>query len=143
MNGKPSGQLRFPRPAPRRRDEDGVLPLINIVFLLLIFFMLAGRLAAPDPFEVAPPDSASEGHLAIEDVVVLVAADGRLALDGVEMPAEALQRAVAARVRAVPAVPVRLRADAAAEAIRVVGVMEDLRAAGVERLELLTVAEAP
>ena len=33
----------------RRRDDDPILPLINIVFLLLIFFMLAGRITEVIP----------------------------------------------------------------------------------------------
>ena len=50
--------MRFEPPRPRN-DEERILPLVNVVLLLLIFFMLAGRLAASDPFEIAPPRSAS------------------------------------------------------------------------------------
>jgi biopolymer transport protein ExbD len=37
--------------------QEPMLPLINIVFLLLIFFMIAGSLQKLGPFEVDPPAS--------------------------------------------------------------------------------------
>jgi len=131
-------RLEPPRP---RNDEERILPLINIVFLLLIFFMLAGRLAASDPFEIAPPHSASEGPAASQEMLVLVGADGQLALDGEIMEEAALEARVAERLSASEGAQVRLKADGRAEATRVVAVMEFLRAAGVERLRLLTLPE--
>ena len=55
-----------------KTSEEGVLPLINVVFLLLIFFMLAGRLASVDPFRTEPPLSASEGLTQKHEMVVYV-----------------------------------------------------------------------
>ena len=47
----------------RALDSDaGILPLINVVFLLLIFFMIAGQLAEQAPFEVEPPASDAEAE---------------------------------------------------------------------------------
>jgi len=134
--------MRFEPPRPRN-DEERILPLINVVFLLLIFFMLAGRLAASDPFEIAPPRSASEGPAASQDLLVLVGADGRLALDGEVLDEAALEAAVAERLGENTDTRVRLKADGRAEATDVVAVMELLRGAGVERLKLLTVPEGP
>jgi biopolymer transport protein ExbD len=69
--------------APRRRlDEDErILPLINVVFLLLVFFMVAGRLTAGDPFPIDPPESASEGSPP-EGRLIAFGPNGELALDG-------------------------------------------------------------
>ena len=133
--------MHFQPPRPRNQEER-VLPLINVVFLLLIFFMLAGRLSASDPFEVEPQTSQSEGPAAKQELLVLVGADGRLALDNVEMEADALKLAVAERLENAGGAAVRLKADSAAAATEVVEVMELLRAAGVEKLKLLTVPEA-
>jgi len=136
--------VRFDRPRPRndpRKEEERILPLTNVVFLLLIFFMLAGRLAASDPFDVAPPHSLSEGSPESEELLVLIGADGRLALDGEPIEAGALEAAVAGRLAGSEGArrQVRVKADGGAEATQVVAVMERLREAGVERLELLAV----
>ena len=121
-----------------KNEDDRILPLINVVFLLLIFFMLAGRLAATDPFQIDPPVSASEGLVAVEDLLVQVGVDGRLALNGEELSEEAMTAAVAARLAEGTPAPVRLKADGTVEASRVVAIMELLRSAGVESVQLLT-----
>ena len=133
----------FTAPAPPRRNDDGsIMPLINVVFLLLIFFMLAGTLAATDPFQIEPPSSDSERLTEAEALVVLVAGDGRLAVNGEPLAPEALRSVVAARVAGTTALEVRLKADGSADAAQVVSVMERLREAGVERLQLMTVVGA-
>jgi biopolymer transport protein ExbD len=129
--------MRFAPPRPRR-DEERILPLINVVFLLLIFFMVAGRFTLSDPWHIEPPRSASEGIAQARELVVMVGADGRLALDGVEMDDAGLEDALRARLADTDPSLVRLKADGRVEATRVVGVMELLRDAGASRLRLLT-----
>jgi len=133
--------MRFEPPRPRN-DDERILPLINVVFLLLIFFMLAGRLSASDPFAIEPPRSTGEGQPERQDVLLLIGADGRLALEGMVLESTTLEAALAARLSAEDDPRVRLKADGGAEATEVVAVMEILRAAGVERIDLLTVPEA-
>ena len=129
---------------PKRKSvAENVLPLINLVFLLLIFFMLAGRLAQTDLFKVAPPVSEGAGEVAAteaetaQELILLLAADGRLALNGAPVEPAVLSAEVAARLAAQPGLPVILKADGAAEALEVVSVMERLRDAGVGDLQLL------
>jgi biopolymer transport protein ExbD len=125
----------------RRNDEERILPLINVVFLLLIFFILTGRIVADDPFDIAPPLSSSAGEVEAQDLLVLVGADGRLALDGQVLDAAGLKAAVSERLRVAADTPVWLKADGRAEAAQVVTIMELLRQVGVARLKLLTVPE--
>ena len=135
--------MRF-EPPRRANDDERILPLINVVFLLLIFFMLAGTLAALDPFEIAPPRSSSEGLDETREILVLVGADGRLALDGELVTEGAFGAALTERLEGfeeTDGARVRLKADGQAEATRVVAVMEQLREVGVDRVILLTVPE--
>ena len=129
------------RPPTRKNEEERILPLINVVFLLLIFFMLAGRLAASDPLGIAPPKSSSDAPARKQEIVVFAAADGRLALDNKMINEADLKTAVAERMTAGNAEEVHLRADGRALATRIVMIMEKLREAGVEKLRLLTVPE--
>jgi len=139
--------MQFSRRARKADSEERILPLINVVFLLLIFFMLAGRLAASDLFRVEPPESAAATEAsALEaqragEVLILLAADGRLALDGAPVERQALTSAVAARLAEAPKARVVLKADGATEAGAVVDLMEGLRDAGVTELELF--AQSP
>lgn len=128
-----------------RNDDDSVLPLINVVFLLLIFFMLAGHLAAGDPFVIEPPKSQSEGQNTPQDMLILVSSDGRFALDGVEMSEEALIETATQRLQLqehAEDMTLRLKTDGGTPANRIVGLMQRLRQAGFKSLKLLTVPKS-
>ncbi|MFO8152078.1 ExbD/TolR family protein [Thioalkalivibrio sp.] len=137
------GDGRFFRRQQRVPDEDArVLPLINIVFLLLIFFLITGHLSIQAPFELEPVQSASGSHPHTDDLTVFMGADGRLAIEGESVTLPELEVLVGNRPTASGDGPgVRLQADGRTEAIRVVEVMERLRASGIERLELLTLPD--
>ena len=135
--------MHLRRSASKRNDDDRILPLINVVFLLLIFFMLAGKLSAGDPFRVDPPASLSEGPATAKQIEILIGSDGQLALDDALVDETGLREGVERRLGESEGVPVNVKADGGVEALRVVAVMELLRDAGVEKLRLLTVSEAP
>ncbi len=129
----------------RRQDgrEASILPLINVVFLLLIFFMVAGSLSVTEPFKVDAPQSISEGTKAAEPMRLLLGSDGQLALDGQLMDEGELLAEVRLRLEADAGLRVQLKADANTVGNRVVLLMEGLRQAGVERLHLLTLPPSP
>ena len=121
-----------------RRPLIGLTPLIDVVFILLIFFMLAGELAASDPFEVAPPYSTNENEISPRDLVVFLGADGTLAVGDQIVERNALAQAVAAQLNGEAPPGVWLKADGEADSTEVIAVMEVLRAAGIERLKIVT-----
>lgn len=124
-----------------RNEEERVLPLINVVFLLLIFFMVAGQLSASDPFKIEPPAAERGAATEQRNSLVLIGADGKLALDGKILPAGALQSALTQRFDGANDATVRVKADAQAKTGRVVAVMHLLRKAGADKIRLLTVPE--
>lgn len=68
----------------RKSDDSGLIPMINVVFLLLIFFMVAGVVESSPPLDVSLPESThAEDPLAQR--LLYVSADGKLALDGEEV----------------------------------------------------------
>ena len=71
--------MRFVQP-PRRRPAESIVPMINVVFLLLIFFMMAARIAPPQPFEVTPPDANAE-TLPGQDRLLYLSRDGEVAFE--------------------------------------------------------------
>lgn len=135
---------RLVRQRRRENGDDNLLPLINVVFLLLIFFMVAGQLSATDTLAVEPPEAASAGEAGMRALTVYVAADGRLAVDEVLVELDVLAGEVAGRLEAeieAGAEPVRIKADSAADSHLVVEVMERLGAAGVAEVRLMAVPE--
>ena len=66
-----------------------MIPLINIVLLLLIFFLLAGRIDdGQDRQKIRPPTSASEKSVPHPSVIVSLDTEGRLTLNGADVSFE-------------------------------------------------------
>jgi len=123
--------IRKPR---ARSDREPTIALINIVFLMLIFFLVAGTLAPPLDTGLTLVRTADLEGTAPADALV-VHADGRLSWRGAEMatPEAFLSHQpdeVRARVRVVPD-----RDLPAAELVRIGRV---LRNAGAERVVIVT-----
>jgi biopolymer transport protein ExbD len=117
----------FAAPRPRRRPS--LTPMIDVVFLLLVFFMLAARFGIGGSVPVTQP-----GSVAYEGPPRLVTvAPGGVALNGVPLDDAALADALAPLVTASDDAIV-LRPAEDADLQRLVDVMEVLRAAGFTRL---------
>ncbi len=128
-------QLKFEK---QEEEPDTILPLIHVVFLLLIFFIMTGALHAVDYFNVNPPSSSSEFQASLDDTVILVGADGRVAIDNQEVDEVDLQLSVSDKLAANSGAVFRIKADGRVDAARVVEVMELIEAVGVRRVMLLT-----
>jgi biopolymer transport protein ExbD len=112
---------------PRRPRGETIIPMINVVFLLLIFFLLTAQIAPPTPFPLTPPASSAELAGANRDVL-FVSADGALAWN--EARDAAVWPAIAARTEEGP---VEIRADAGLAAATLAAHLKRLReASGAE-----------
>ncbi|MGB0497042.1 MAG: ExbD/TolR family protein [Rubricella sp.] len=126
--------------ARRRARRPGLTPLIDVVFLLVVFFMLASRFG-PDASialsagEAAPADWTGPPRL------VEVAA-GELRLNGVAVAGAALAGALRP-LMAEPSNPVLVRPLASASTQELVGVLALLEEAGFETVVLVGVSDAP
>ena len=130
--------------AKRPRELVNITPLIDVVFILLVFFMLAGAIERPDLLEAAPPKSESELSSNVEDIVILIDEDGSVAFQGRVMRDDSdLVRTATVWFAVNADSSIQLKADADADAARVIEVMELLREAGAQYLVLLTVGGAP
>ena len=128
--------------ARHRSQEDlvNITPLIDVVFILLVFFMLAGTIERPDPVQVQLPESTSEEEGDIEDLVILIGPNGEVLFEGREIYSNAqLVRNTAIWLSLRPNASVQLKADANVEADRTLEIMELLREGGATYLVLLTV----
>lgn len=123
--------MEFQRPSPRPRRET-ILPMINVVFLLLIFFLMTAQIAPAPPFDITPPDATSEATDAPSRTLWLNA-EGRIVHD--DLTGEAALAALAAGVG-----PVLIRADADLSAAELARLMRQLTALGVTDLRLATLA---
>lgn len=125
---------------PRRPALEPALPLINVVFLLLVFFMVAGQVA-PNRIDVAPPESTVP--LAQETDTLLLTLDqaGALSRQGEPLTLEQLPALLAALTDdalpdTTPSVRLLTDADTRLETIR--PLLNVLQEAGIEEVRLVT-----
>ncbi|MDZ7840453.1 MAG: biopolymer transporter ExbD [Gammaproteobacteria bacterium] len=130
--------MKIPPPTEDNRTELSVVPLVNVVFLLLIFFMLVGQISTPESLDIRPPRSVSGEEGIGGAVKVLLTRDGQIAVDNIVLPESGLVERAAGILAERPAAEFQIKADAQVDAVRMIRAMEGLRAAGVERLTLVT-----
>ena len=117
----------------RRRRVMSLTPMIDVVFLLLVFFMLAARFDVTTTVEVTSSEGGSEytGPPRLIDV----GAQG-LKLNGVAMSESEIFDGLSALMSSSADIVV-LRAEAAADVQRLLDVMTSLRAQGFVSLRLV------
>lgn len=119
--------------APRRRRRISLTPMIDVVFLLLVFFMLAARFGADQaiPLRIGAGPGEWEGPPRLVEVLP----EGQR-LNGVAVTPEALVTGLAPLMET-PGDPVVLRPRDGASLQRLVDVMEALSSAGYTGLILV------
>ena len=113
----------------KRSRQDSVVPMINVAFLLLVFFLMTAVIVPPEPLEVTPPEAAAEAGDVLPDVLV-VTAEGTFALG--PHRGEAV-------FAALPEGPLRIRADAGLDGAELARLVGQLSEHGVTSVELVTV----
>lgn len=126
---------RHTTPARERRPEN-VIPMINIVFLLLLYFMVAGNLHID--LEVTPPTSAATTEPPDNVLQVAITASGQVQYRGrsIEIPEIELELK-----RDFENQTVQLSADAQSDAVLVARAVATLSKVGVKQITLLTLRE--
>ncbi len=122
----------------RRRKSTApqvsVAPLIDMMFILLIFFLVTASFARPRALEVERPRAAAAQVLAERPVMVTVHRDGAVFFGGRRVDLLALRRLLRAALSAAPERRVVVDADGRAPVGRLVDVLDECRAAGARHL---------
>lgn len=124
------------KPARRRQRREPTIALINIVFLMLVFFMVAGTLAAPLDKDLQLVDTNDLDGVSPPDALV-VHPDGRLSYRGEDV-ADAAGYVTAQRAEVAEPGPVRLVPDRNLPADQLVALARDLRQAGATGVIIVT-----
>ncbi len=126
------------RQRPREPLELNLIPLIDVVFMLLIFFMLTTTFVHDRTLKVDLPvsESGSSERTPLENHVIELDAQGSIVVDGQRVGEQGLPAAL--REIAEDGRPVVLWADAAVVNQRVITVLDHARRAGIEKIGMGT-----
>jgi len=132
--------MKLKRPE-RRQMPETIIALIDVVFFLLVFFMLIGRMDATSPFEVAPARAVTGSDMPAGGATVAVGALGQLALDGTEVSRQELEQGVAQLIQATPDLLIRVNAHQNAELRFVLPLVASMEALGARDIVFVVTPE--
>ena len=119
----------------RDRRWESTFFMINVIFLLILFFIVAANFDVQ--LQIFPPKSSASNELGPNAVQLTYNREGTLYLNGETIPRTQLK----ARVQALgQGAELKLAADANLDAVKVGKLIQELSEAGVSRIAIVTVA---
>ncbi len=131
--------MQFRRPA-RHAVAINIAPLVDVVFLLVIFFSVTTSFLETSGLELDLPESTSTTRQSPEQIVVHLAMTGALSFQGEEVTADELATRLSDELATRESKLVVLRADSGIRHGTVVRLMDLIRKAGATTL---TIAARP
>lgn len=126
-----------------RPQPETIVALIDVVFFLLVFFMLIGRMDASSPFSLLPPLAQTGANLPAGGVMVAIGADGLLALDGELIGREQLVDQVAKTLNSRPELLIRINAHQTTELRHVLPLISEIEAVGAKNVVFVVTPHLP
>ena len=134
--------MQFRTPT-RSSVEINIAPLVDVVFLLVIFFAVSTTFLETAGLKLELPESTSTTERDSHQLVVMLGADGTLSFEGQPVEREELVDRLNSALEETTNKLVVLRADKAARHGDVVQLMDSIRDAGAEGLTVDARPAAP
>ena len=120
----------------RKRDAEdsdvNVTPLLDIVFIMLIFFIVTATFIKEPGVTVQRPDANTAEEQRLVSVLVAIDSNNRIWINREETPLEAVRVAVERLRRENPRDSAVIQADGSADSEYLIEVLQQIREAGVQ-----------
>lgn len=131
---------RFRDPAREANGEINISPLIDIVFILLIFFIVTTVFVEETGVEVEKPRAASQKDLERNSILIGITPEGGVYFGGREIGVGGV-RAVVGRLIRQDEMPVIIQADRRTPTETTVNVLDEAKLAGAAQVFVSTIGE--
>jgi biopolymer transport protein ExbD len=125
----------------RRRPEISIAPLIDMVFLLLLFSLVTASFTRETGVEVARPVAASAKYPGKENILVAVTERGTVHINERTVDLRTLRAVLERELRRRPTSAVIIVADKAAKTGVLVDVIDECRLAGAKKVSIASTVE--
>ena len=122
----------------RKPRAIALIPLIDVMFVILLFFMIGGHLEAFSPVAVDLPIADSGQLLDEGPVKVTLATDGRILVNDAIFTTYTVTDEIKRQLAVNPERIITIKADANLEANKLVRLLEQVRLAGGVNLSIVT-----
>jgi biopolymer transport protein ExbD len=129
--------MEFERRKRIRKHLD-VAPLVDVVFNLLLFFVITYNIAADSAIRVRLPESSTAESLADEPIVISVTREGDTFIGEQPIAIEDLPAAVQAASGVLPGIGVKIKADQEAAVGVLIKVVDGVRQSGCTTFSIVT-----
>ncbi len=128
--------MKFKRKTVLEKGRLDVAPLVDVVLLLLIFFMLTSSFITPSGLRVDLPSASAVEPQERDHLTVVISEDGEIFIEERLVPLENLRDRLAASLAAFPGRTLILKADRGSRHGTVVRVMSLARDLGWEKMAI-------
>ena len=118
-------------------QSETIIALIDVVFFLLVFFMLIGRMDATAPFDVLPPVATTGSDMPAGGVTLSVSQAGDLAFDGQPITRTDVEAALTRALSREPQTRLRINAHKDAELRHILPLVSLAESVGIPNVVLV------
>ncbi|MFQ3241913.1 MAG: biopolymer transport protein ExbD [Lentimonas sp.] len=122
----------------QKADEINVSPLIDIVFILLIFFIVTTVFVEETGVDVQRPEAASANDLEKNSILIAITDEGKIVYGGNEIGSNGVRGIVKRLLLRKPDMPVIIQADKTASVDLYTKVHDEAALAGATSIHLAT-----
>ena len=112
-------------------EEPNITPMLDVVFILLIFFIVTANFIKEPGLEINRPDSETSEITENAAILIAIGAAGEIYMDGRRIDVRQVKANVIRLIAENPQGSVVIQADVKSTAEKIVAVMEEVREAGV------------
>lgn len=132
--------MEFRRPPPQEIRLK-ITPLIDMVFLLLVFFLLTSSFVLQEGIKVDLPSAKSSEIQQEKEIVISITKDNEIYLNQRQVDLETLSQGLVEIIKEDPNKPVVIRADKGIILEMAVKVLDIVRLSGAKRVVISTKIE--
>ena len=112
-------------------EEPNITPMLDVVFILLIFFIVTANFIKEPGLEINRPDSETSEITENAAILIALGAAGEIYMDGRRIDVRQVKANVIRLIAENPQGSVVIQADVKSTAEKIVAVMDEVREAGV------------
>ena len=117
--------------AVEEKDEQNITPMLDVVFILLIFFIVTANFIKEPGLEINRPDSETAEVTENAAILIAIGSAGEIYMDGRRIDVRQVKANVIRMIAENPQGTVVIQADEKSTADTIIDVMDEVREAGV------------